>query len=329
MMAVVHRFTFLLLFAFFLADPSGAQIYKWTDEKGNIQFGDSPPDGVDAESLEIREGPSKEQIEQAKRDFQKELDRRQKLAEIPETETGNTRQDEQAWQIEPAWPPSCSSHLAFQRFPKFNGEQAENLLRKINGEWKGTVTRLVCKRSSDLPDDCKKLSRVVGISTVDKQSGGEWSRCRRIAQKTFKVTEVSSLLGEGRIKAKWNEKTGHLLIQNTLIDQKTSEPPTIHHYLAVFDSLHYLQRKSPPVSGDWPNLSADGNRVSVRYQSKGILAFEHYRPGAYARRGSGPAFRVPEYRRYYQFRVSGQKLTIIEAYTERSPSGITVWDLRR
>jgi hypothetical protein len=45
----------LLLFAAMLAwsGMAGAVVYKWVDAKGEVQYGDRPPDGVHAEVVEL------------------------------------------------------------------------------------------------------------------------------------------------------------------------------------------------------------------------------------------------------------------------------------
>lgn len=45
----------LLLFAALIAwsGMAGAVVYKWVDAKGNVQYGDQPPDGVHAEVVEL------------------------------------------------------------------------------------------------------------------------------------------------------------------------------------------------------------------------------------------------------------------------------------
>ncbi len=45
----------LLLFAALVAwsGMAGAVVYRWVDAKGNVQYGDQPPDGVHAEVVEL------------------------------------------------------------------------------------------------------------------------------------------------------------------------------------------------------------------------------------------------------------------------------------
>jgi hypothetical protein len=45
----------LLLTLLFLALAASADIYRWTDEQGNTVFGDTPPEGVEAQPVRLRE----------------------------------------------------------------------------------------------------------------------------------------------------------------------------------------------------------------------------------------------------------------------------------
>jgi hypothetical protein len=53
-----------------------AQVYKWVDEKGNVHFGDQPPDAAGVEQLTLPEGPSQEEIESAQERLRATLESR-------------------------------------------------------------------------------------------------------------------------------------------------------------------------------------------------------------------------------------------------------------
>ncbi len=50
---------FLIFFLFTLVPPASSQIYKWTDESGNVRFSDSPPAGVKVQKVQGDSGGSK------------------------------------------------------------------------------------------------------------------------------------------------------------------------------------------------------------------------------------------------------------------------------
>lgn len=47
------KITLFVLFAMLAALPATAEIYKWTDVKGNVHFGDSKPKMLEAENVEV------------------------------------------------------------------------------------------------------------------------------------------------------------------------------------------------------------------------------------------------------------------------------------
>ena len=52
-------------------------IYKWVDEKGQVHFGDCPPDDCEVEELTLPEGPADKDIEAAQEKLRKTLESRQ------------------------------------------------------------------------------------------------------------------------------------------------------------------------------------------------------------------------------------------------------------
>lgn len=75
----------LIHIAIFILTLSGvlhAEIYKWTDENGNVQFGDNPGVGVKAEKIEIKEA-SPAGIDQ---EVKKRLEKQEKLLKVLDEE---------------------------------------------------------------------------------------------------------------------------------------------------------------------------------------------------------------------------------------------------
>ena len=78
-------FQLVLVFILFtLAGPASvyAEIYKWVDKDGNVQFGDKPEKGVEAEEVEIKEAsPAAADPEARKR-----MEYQEKLLKVMEEE---------------------------------------------------------------------------------------------------------------------------------------------------------------------------------------------------------------------------------------------------
>ena len=67
---------FLTLLILFVTVFAGAQVYKWVDEKGQVHFGDRPPQAQSTEEVALPEGPSEEESEKAKDDLYNTLESR-------------------------------------------------------------------------------------------------------------------------------------------------------------------------------------------------------------------------------------------------------------
>lgn len=72
----------MLLIAIF----AGAQVYKWVDEKGQVHFGDCPPDDCEVEELTLPKGPTDEEIEAAQEKLRKELESRKARDEAEQSD---------------------------------------------------------------------------------------------------------------------------------------------------------------------------------------------------------------------------------------------------
>ena len=82
----------LMLIALF----AGAQVYKWVDEKGQVHFGDCPPDDCEAEELTLPEGPTEEEIEAAQEKLHKTLESRNSRDKEQEDRQRETSSEEYA-----------------------------------------------------------------------------------------------------------------------------------------------------------------------------------------------------------------------------------------
>ena len=55
---MILRTLLAMTLGFTLAAPAMADIYRWTDDDGQVHFGQNPPMGVDAEPVESRSQPA-------------------------------------------------------------------------------------------------------------------------------------------------------------------------------------------------------------------------------------------------------------------------------
>mgnify|MGYP003700324227 CR=1 FL=1 len=64
---------FLLLFLVTLSLPAFAQVYKWTDDNGNVHFGNQPPPGQQ-EEVQIRESKTGSMVTDSQREMLDRID---------------------------------------------------------------------------------------------------------------------------------------------------------------------------------------------------------------------------------------------------------------
>jgi hypothetical protein len=71
---------------------AGAQVYKWVDEKGQVHFGDRPPEEQKVEELALPQGPSEEDMEQAKEVLRPTLESQQERIDAGAAKTSRENQ---------------------------------------------------------------------------------------------------------------------------------------------------------------------------------------------------------------------------------------------
>lgn len=306
-----------------------AQIYKWTDKNGNVHFGDNPPENVEANPVSQPTGPSEEESEQARKKFQEQLDRRSQLERQDEGTEPSPDLDDNAWKYAPVLPASCRSYPRVSQNIKFDSATARDLFRKLVGNWSGTITRFECETTvTNLPKKCEQLP-IAGSALGEALKNGTIKECARIAAKNRRVSETVTLSAKGQIKVSKGAEADQNLLLSSLIDPESSEPVFRRHYLAVFDSLHYLPRGGQSLSDDWPSLRASGNRVGVKSQTGNSLAFAYSRPSVIKISGTGFKHRVPGYNEQLLLYMSNGKFAFVQADRPAFPTRVTVWELSK
>lgn len=80
----MKKLKFSLILLLLIAAFALAQVYKWVDEKGNVHFGDKPPEKAGVEELVLPEGPSQEELEAAAEELRAKLESRKSRDKIQE-----------------------------------------------------------------------------------------------------------------------------------------------------------------------------------------------------------------------------------------------------
>jgi hypothetical protein len=93
---VTMRFiTVFPLLGLFVLVPANAAIFKWTDANGDIQYGEHPPTGVNAESIKIESAPKSVPPTKSPQQQVEELDKKIEKKKQQEAKTAQEKQNEE------------------------------------------------------------------------------------------------------------------------------------------------------------------------------------------------------------------------------------------
>ena len=76
---------------------AGSEIYKWVDDEGNVHYGDSPPDSVEAELVHIESHPTGETEPSSSRLLEDAENRYRRLEQEREARAVAREEDERVW----------------------------------------------------------------------------------------------------------------------------------------------------------------------------------------------------------------------------------------
>jgi hypothetical protein len=225
-----------------------AQVYRWVDENGRVNFGDNPPEGVDAQLVDLPKGPSEAEVREAQEALQQTLDARRAAdaaareaapgaetapADIPpvppdlacytpieEALRGPTRQA-----YEPIAPTALSADLQ---------TRISDLLAAAKGRWRGVINELVC------------------FGNLDN-------------------VRANTLLFEADTTATWDARQAQFILE-TNADGSDRGVEYIDHFLEVGDALYFNERRGSG-RGATPTIALAGNAVEGLFLGDGELAF--------------------------------------------------------
>jgi hypothetical protein len=89
-------FFLILLLA---AGPVGAEIFRWTDADGNVQYGQHPPAGADATHIRAKPAPKSAPAAKPLQQQMDELDARLEAKRQHEAEAASKQQDDERRQL--------------------------------------------------------------------------------------------------------------------------------------------------------------------------------------------------------------------------------------
>ena len=117
----------LLLFVFYPFTFSFAEMYKWVDEDGNINYGDSCPlPACETQSIKAAPRPTDEQIRQSRQRLENLKQRTQRLEEMRKEKASQKQQEkEEKWKKRVETKKQCAHarqnlHVLQQRRPAYS-----------------------------------------------------------------------------------------------------------------------------------------------------------------------------------------------------------------
>ncbi|MEH6583877.1 MAG: DUF4124 domain-containing protein [Halioglobus sp.] len=285
----------VLAVALFLLPAAGyAQVYQWTDEAGNVHFGDRPPEDAEAKSLNLPKGPSEEETEKAQEHWQGAIDARKAESE------GSASDVTQA----------SSSH-SNERLPEFACyTPIEDVLRGPTHEAYVPVT----------PTDVT-LEQQRGARSILSSVKGLWygSAVELICSGQLDAPKSENLFFEVRSTGTWRDKEGLLILENRASGSRNRVNETRVSYIEVGDALYYFDAKGDGNQNVDRTIALRGNKAEGLYLDNNSLAFMSKRRSYHVMR--------TEIR---HLKVKGRTLEFTELYFHKNLlTGSRVWTVNR
>ena len=285
----------LLIFAVLLAPALVlGQVYQWEDEDGNVHYGDSPPEGAGAKSVDLPKGPSDEEVEQAQQKLQDALDTRKagaaaaaEAAPAAVTPTTSRRppefacytpiQDVLRGPTKAAYEPISPTALEGDR-----QRDVRKILASSKGLWRGSSVELVCSGQVDAP-------------------------------------KTENLFFDVRSTGTWRDSQGLLILENKASGSRNRVNETRVSYMEVGDAFYYFDAKGDGSQTVDRTISLRGNKAEGLYLDSNSLAFMSKRRSFHVMR--------TELRHLI---VKGRTLEFTELYFHNNLlTGSRVWSLMR
>lgn len=274
-------------------------IYKWVDESGKVHYGDSPPEEIDAQSIAVPEGPSEEDVEQARQRLQEKIEKYEKLSEqAKHLETADQPPEEKKSHVIIPENVVCFTPLedivqgpSGERFTpitptsltKAQQRLIINLFRKLEGRWQGTITDVSCKG--------KPLEPKSKIKNI-----------------------------QARTKVDWDKLDSQLIIESDTTDTESRTHEIITQMFEVGDALYFRDyggsgAPQEPRSG---TIALKGNLVEVLTLNQNLVSFL-----TKTRISGQPRGEVRH------LELSGGTIKFVELYFFESLAGSKTWVLSR
>jgi hypothetical protein len=191
--------TWLALLFLLAAGVARGEVYKWVDETGHVQFGDTPPPGSDAQPVQMHKVPTPEEVGRAKQRFDERLEQARKRVLGPQAPGADAPaaavagSSARSPQDAPCFAPLADFVLspagaAFAPITPTLLSAAQRatllaLMRSVEGHWEGRIEDVTCLGNPpageqrtvtlDIEDAAATWNPVDALLVVDSQVAGE------------------------------------------------------------------------------------------------------------------------------------------------------------
>lgn len=271
-----------------------AQIYRWTDENGNVHFGDSPPGNANAKSLDLPKGPSDKEVEKAQRELQDALDARasgDSVSVAPTPKKVAPRRGEAVSEFACYTPIEevlrGATKAAYAPISPTVLTQAQHsgvrkVLASAAGRWRGSSVELTCSGKVDAP---KNESLHFDVNSV----------------------------------ATWSDAQGLLILENRARGSRRRIDETRVSFIEVGDGLYFFEAKGGGKHTNNRTIALRGNLSEGFHLDETSLAFMSKRRSYHIMR--------TELR---HLKVKNNKLEYTELYFHKNIlTGARLWSLAR
>lgn len=240
----------LTVFIAALATPCGAQIYRWVDDNGVVNYGDQAPRSETVEAIDLPHGPSSKTVELAQQNLQTALQAREVSESLattsPATSTSPSEQERAAPEYFECYTPienvlkgpaeSAYSPIEPTVVDAALEARIRTILARGDGIWQGSSLELFC-------------------------TGGESSPSANTRH--FTVTS----------KAHWYNSGGRLLLSNKTSGSNRRATDTEVRYFEVGDAFYYYDTRGDGEDTIERNIKVPGNRSEGLFLDDSSLAF--------------------------------------------------------
>ena len=159
------RISPILLLFILLISPAliFGDVYKWADEEGKIHYGDKPPAQIEGKEIQVRRGPSENEVQRAQQKIERQLEEMNEREE--RRKESSAKQDEEDQETDTAKLDESLSLEELDRLCEKAREEKIAPLREAAIEECITNPRL---RNPNPEEDCQRLNkRIPGKGKAD------------------------------------------------------------------------------------------------------------------------------------------------------------------